>query len=373
MRISISSGGNLADIVLDEVDAPAGALFTDLHLGGDGRVALPYSDGVDQHGLLMVHLGRRWQRRCLFIDAPKRAWVDHLNRTWVASDTWVSLCSGEPLPQAYRPVSTRFEPQQINPNPLHNHWRQFLPVGHELLAMSTDQNRLYLLVFHSIDRSQKLFVRPLTDDRNAIFIIVNLPELPFVIDIASQGAGRLALMLAKEFDDKQLDLPSIQISEAGEVELLRVRYPQHSQMQPRFVTGKYETAVYLSESGPKELYPLPQARYEYQGMANLNRVVDSGEVDTLWHRIYFDGCIPSGCGLSIEVNAFEDFSQPGTDWQQQPKPHWQRINSELPFYQSQFASKARTQGLFEILIQRETGTVAHMCSPKPPLLSLTTF
>ena len=37
-------GENAAAVTLDPVDAPAGAVFTDLHLGGSGLIALPFSN-----------------------------------------------------------------------------------------------------------------------------------------------------------------------------------------------------------------------------------------------------------------------------------------------------------------------------------------
>ena len=353
-----TSAATLAELALDPVDAPPGARFVDLHLGGDGRAALPYSNGADQHGLLVVHLGRRWQRRCRLADQPRRAWVDHLDRIWVAADNWLALCEGEPLPQPYRADPRRFEPQTINPEPLRRVWRQGLPEGFELLAMSADRQRVYLLMAHTVDRHQRLFVRSLDGEENAEIHSVVVPaDLPFAIDIAAIGAGRVALMLPG-FAADAVDLPVLEISEQGDsATLLPRRYPQHSQARPRFVGGLVETARYLSNVGPKQLHRLQQARFAREGSATLNRILDSGEPDAQWHRIYLDACIPPGCTLRIEVKAFADIDEPGVDWQQQPAPHWQPISSELPFYQSRFEPDGKTHGLFEILLQRESGPV----------------
>ncbi len=357
---------SLEQLALAAVTAPEGSEFLDLHLGGDGRVALPYSNGSDSHGLLMVHLGKRWQQRCPLLEQPKRVWVDYLNRTWLAADGWLALCSGEPLPQAYQPEPLRFEPLPINPQPLTRHWRQPLPVGYELLAMSADRERLYLLLFHSVDKQQKLWVRSLQDDVEQPFSEFSLPMLPFVIDIAAMGGGLVALMLPKGegASAPRLDLPVIEVptddSATSQINLIPRRYPQHSQRRARFITGQAETACYLSESGPKVLHPLPQARFISEGSATLQQRLDSGEQDTCWHRLYLEGCIPPGCTLQIEALAFDEFGNAGSDWQRQPPSHWQEIASEIPFYLGRFTPKQKTQGLFEILLQRESGAVREL-------------
>ncbi len=73
-----------AALTLDPVNAPVGTVFTDLHLGGSGLVALPYSNNTDQHGFLLTHLRKRWQIHCNLDFAPLRAWVDDHDRIWIA-------------------------------------------------------------------------------------------------------------------------------------------------------------------------------------------------------------------------------------------------------------------------------------------------
>jgi len=378
-----SSAGSAAALSLDPVDAPADARFVDLHLGGDSRVALPYSDGNAQHGLTVVHLAKRWQRRCRLAEAPKRAWVDHLNRIWVASDQWLALCEGEPLPQAYQPEPSRFEAVPLNPNALERKWVQALPLGFQLLAMCADQERLYFLAAHSGDGHQELWARSLSAEGDNPILRFTMPEeLPFVIDLAALTENRLALMLAQD-GSGHLDLPVIEVPNSevpkpavpksektqplqtevvGEgreqVKLLPLRYPQHSQAAARFVSRAVQGAIYLSALGPKKLHRLQQARFPTEARVTLSRVLDSGSADTLWHRIYMDACIPSGCDLRVEVKSFEDWSERGDDWQMQSRPLWQSRPSELPFYRSRFSpDKNRHQGLFEIFLQRESGAV----------------
>lgn len=353
-------GADADAVSLDPVDAPADTHFTDLHIGGDGRVALPFSNDADRQGLLVVHLAHRWQAHCELSAVARRACVDAQNRIWLASDTTVTLCSGEPLPQAYRAHPDRFEPLQVNPNPLRERWQQTLPAGRELLAMCVDAERLYLLTVETETGRQQLVSRPLNERPDAAWQIHALPEaLPFAVDIAAVATRRLALMLPVDpAAPERLDLPVLDLpAGAGDAQLLPRRYPRYSSARPRFTATVKDAAHYLSTQGPKPLLPLPQARYAPDGSAMLNQTLDAGEPGVCWHRIYLEACIPPGCHLQVEAKAFEDFDHEGSDWQRQPAPEWQTAESELPFYAGAYAPEPGRQGVFEILLQRESGAV----------------
>ena len=377
---------SLEELALQPVQPPQDTAFTDLHLGGDGRVALAFSDHDSQHGLLVMHLARRWQSRCRLFAAPLRVCVDPLNRVWVAGSNWLGLCAGEPLPQPYTPdKAARFEPLQSNPHPLRQLWADPMPTAGAMLGMCCDSERLYLLLWRQAENEygfrQLILSRPLHEDQQADYEIHHLPaSLPFATDIASLGPRRLALMLPQDSDKPDaLDLPVIELppidqAEADkplQAEVLAERYPQHSQLNlrlldgmqdasghnARFVVGMDGKVRYPAQTEVKQLHRLPQARYRQRGKATLNEKLDSGSPDTLWHKIYLEACIPPGCELEIAVKPFEDYAQPGSDWQRQAAPLWLARASELPFYQGRFESKPGHQGLFEILLQREDGEV----------------
>jgi len=369
---------SLEDLALQEVQPPADTAFTDLHLGGDGRAALGFSDHDSQHGLQVVHLARRWQSRCKLFAAPQRVCIDHLNRVWVAGANWLGLCAGEPLPQPYSPdKAARFEPLHSNPHPLRQQWATPMPTAGALLGICCDSERLYLLLWRQQDNPQGfrqlILSRPLDEDEDAAYEVHQLPAtLPFATDIASLGPRRLALMLP--FDDNKpdaLDLPVIDLPQSEhptQAELRAERYPQHSQLKirlmddkthyiARFVGGMDGKVRYPAEPEVKQLHRLPQARYLQQGKATLNQKLDSGTPDTLWHKIYLEACIPPGCELEIAVKPFEDYAQPGSDWQRQAAPLWLAQTSELPFHAGRFEPEPGHQGLFEVLLQREDGEV----------------
>jgi hypothetical protein len=355
---------SLGELLLEPVTATAGSKFIDLHLGGDGRVALIESDGTSV-GLRVVHLAKRWQLGLHWPladwGAPKRVWVDQHNRIWVASDTHLLLFEGEPLPQNYRRWADRFEPDVVNPHPLRPVDQLPLPPGHELISLCANAQQLHLLLLHSAAHTQELFSIDLADYR-AQPRRRPLPQLPLVTDIASVEHNRVFAQFFTLPDEvKRTDFVCLLIEdEEPEGEQLRIEaraYPLDSQLSVRFVQGDTRTLRYLTRNGPTQVLPLPQTRYRSSGSARLSRVLDSGTPDTWWDRIYLDASIPSGCCLRIRVNAYEDFANPPNDWQKQPVPLKLPIASELPFYQSRFDGQLSHQGLFEILLQRETGAV----------------
>lgn len=359
----------LAELVLEPVTAKVGCQFTDLHLGGDGRVALLETDKTSEAGLRLVHLARRWQLSVHWPLAdwgqPKRCWVDLHNRIWVASDSHLLLFEGEPLPQDYRPWVDRFEPLHINPQPLHLVDHLPLPAGHELMALCANTEQLHLLLLHSATHAQELYSLALAHykavpARRPLVGLLN--NLPLVMDIVSTETDRVfAQFFTPPEEVKHCDFVCIQIDseqpEGKQLQLEARAYPMHSQLSVRFVQGDPTSIRYLPDIGPTRVIPLPQTRYRSEGRARLTRVLDSGTPDTWWDRIYLDASIPSGCSLWVRVNAYEDFARPPKDWQLQPPPLKLPMASELPFYQSRFNAQLSHQGVFEILLQRSSGTV----------------
>lgn len=343
------------------VEAPPDCRFTALALGGDGRVALPFSDGT-RHGLQLVHLAHRWQTHCALSDRAHAVCVDDANRIWMADAGGLSLCTGEPLPQAYTAQPDRFEPVQLNPDFLRQRWRQPLPAGHEVLALCGDTRRIYLLTREDEGDRQCIVSRPASEETDAEWQIQPLPgEVPAAVDVGVLARGRLALMLAADPETPGwLDLPVVDVADPAAARLLARRYPQRSQAHPCFVPTTAEGLYYLSDTGPARLYPLPQARFAAQGDIVLERVLDAGRPDTCWHRVYLDACIPPGCDLELAALAYDDYARPPDDWQVQPRPAWQPVASELPFYRGAFDPVPEREGLFETLLQRESGAVREL-------------
>lgn len=390
-RIELDAGRGaepLLDGDLAPVAAPAGRL-TDLSLGGSGRLVATYSDGANAHGLLVFHLGRRWQAGIDLPEAPIRAILDREDRVWCLSAGTLFLAAGEPLPLPYLPDPARFEPLEVNPHPLRLLWQQPLPPGIRPLALAADPQadlgpaRLYLLS-HDGAGHQQVLTRVLSSDPGLTWDPWELPAgLPFVIDLAPMpGTGRLAALAPREpgagfarRDCPVLELHQDPVSGMRDVRLVGERFPMRSQVSPRLVSAldgrvRYQAAPEPGEGGsgpiPRELLPLPRPVYPVSAAAELvlgagGEGLDSGMPDTCWHRIYIDGCIPAGCRLLIDAQAYDRVAvRDPARYVEQPPPLWSPLPSELPAHPGIAPRRPGESGLFEVLLQGRNGRVRQL-------------
>ena len=325
--VEVAAGENAAAVTLDSVDAPAGTRFTDLHLGGSALVALPYSDDAANHGLLLVHLRRRWQAHCALPFAPVRAWVDGEDRIWVAGDSFIGLCRGAPLPQPYYPRADRFEPVQINPDPVRLLWHTDLPANAGLIATAASDETLMLLVQDDATANrQRLITRPLSALASAAFTQYLLPaKLPLATDISCISSHQV-LMLAP-FEEgaqrgKARDCPLLRLTSnrngSAIVKLEAERWPRRSEAEVRFVRHRDNGVRTLTNEGVTPLYRLAQARFASQASAILTLPLDSAAPGNIWHRLYLEACIPPGCRLRVAAQTSELQQDWSLNWEQQP-------------------------------------------------------
>lgn len=376
------------------VRVDAAGTFTDLHLGGDGRLALPFTFAGDaqsprQHGLTVFHLARRWQTFCALtldtdgttpLTAPLRASVDCDNQIWLVNTTHLLLCSGEPLPLPYNDDPARFEPVTINPHALALQWTQALPTGWQPLALCSDDTTVYVLA-HDGAQQQAILTRPRTPQTTAPWRVhACAANVPFVIDLmlATDSSypvpGRLAALAPRQAGDTAftqrdatiLELrwhPATDITPAtGSAELVEERYPMLSLAVPRFVASADGQLRYQADADPdypsfvpraRELHALRRPEYPLEASAMLLRPLDAGQPDACWHRLYLDASIPPGCAIEIGARVYNSPDQRGSaPVLIQPKPLWNPLPSELGFAESLAPYQPGSGGLFEILLQR---------------------
>lgn len=380
----------LRDGELADVAAPLGA-FTDMALGGDGRLALPYTDQGDHHGLLLFHLARRWQTACdLGTDTAgdplppvRRAAVDEENRIWLITAHHLLLCGGEPLPLPYAQQPARFEPETVNPGALRLLWVQALPPGWEALALCNDSGTVYILA-HDGAGGQAVLTRSRDGGAGGAFTVhACAADVPFAIDLAlaadagSPVPGRLAALAPRQAGDAdfaQRDAVILVLRRdpdagTGTADLVHERYPMLSLAVPRFVASADGQLRYQAEADPdfpdidprpRELHALRRPQYHREATALLEPL-DSGRPDTHWHRLYLDACIPPGCAIEIGAAVYHSPDQRGSApvIAQQP-PLWTPLQSELPFADSLAEYRPDRGGLFEILLQRTEGPVRRL-------------
>jgi len=369
----------LQDGELQLVQAEVGS-FTDLTLGGESRLAAPFSNGTDAHGLVLFHLGKRWQTACSLPVAPRRAWVDNANRCWVVSANHLMVCEGEPLPLPYKTQPQRFEPVTVNPHALAFLWQmpQPLPTGLQALAICGDEQALYILCHDEADQ-QLILQRSLSLNDESPFTIYPLDdEIPFVIDLSVAAPGRLAAIAPRQAGDSdfvQRDCATLELlwdaeEESGAARLIRERYPMLSNAMPRFVSSADRQLRYQAELDPdypdlglrpRELHRLRRQQFYRHASTLLHHIFDAGQPDALWHRIYLDAAIPPGCQLELSVRVYNTPGQRGSaPLIDQPAPVWNPLPSELAYAESLAVQKSGESGLFEILLQRPDGPVRRL-------------
>lgn len=365
------------------LQAPFGS-FTDIGIGGDGRLAAAFSDDEEQHGVIVFQLAKRWRTSVELLEKPIRVTVDQKNKIWCVTESSLICCEGEPLPHDYVADKTRFEPVTENPHPLQIVWEINLEATDNPLAICVDKEKLYLLIHTEGTDNQiiKVCSAELTDTALRPYPVSE--ECPFAIDLGCLPCGLLAMLVPRESDDTRFirrDCAIVRLEwdqqlMSGEASLVRERYPMLSQATARFVSsldGKLRYQAFDEEENgelpeeetpaitPRELHPLRRPHYYLATYGTLTEVLDSGQVNTTWHRVYLEGCIPAGTRIVLYAKAYNSVSEhASTTFIRQSEWHWCHHRSDIPFGKGLVEPVPGKQGLFELLLQRDKGPVRRL-------------
>lgn len=352
--------------------------LTDIHFGGESRIAIGKADEDDEdHALGVFHLRKRWLQVVELPEAPIRVWTDAQDYTWALCEKHIYQATGEPLPHTYVFKADRFEPEVLNPKELRIAGKIALPDEiEEPRAICEDGENIYVLARVVVNQitQQKMFVHPL--GLKGKWMALDLPgSITFGSDLHPLAPGRIALMVAKSASDseyKKRDCPILKLTIDNDdnscLKLVLERYPMLSQGRARFATNHDRQLRYIAEDGPEEgvhtprrLYPLAQARFFEKARFSLRKIIDSGIADTQWHKITMEACIPRGCKVRVSVFCTDEIKAGmDKDFLEQHAPLWRPLNSELPFHSGWREPKKDQHGLFEILLQRPVGEVREL-------------
>ena len=375
----------LVDGQLDPVQAEFGN-FDDLALGGDDLLAATYADpdadpdpSVEKYGVLLFHLRKRWKETAVLPERTKRVWVDSDNRVWCLGSSQLYLCSGSPLPHQYVPSPTRFEPTTINPKPFALIQQVAFSGSDQPLAVCGNEETLFVLI-HDGAGNQTILSRGINDFKDDWVRYPIDSDCPFAIDIKPMNARRFALMVPTTDSDpqfKQRDCAIVQLQwrdDEGSAQLIRERFPMLSQAQARFVSSADNKVRYQAEvadeseeaeagfsAHARELLALQRPRFYTSAYATLTEYLDSGAPDTVWHRVYLEGCIPRGCKVRVYAKSYNNPAErTKTKYIEQPEWSWCAHRSDVAFGEGLVDAKENESGLFELLLQRNAGPVRRL-------------
>lgn len=163
--------------------------------------------------------------------------------------------------------------------------------------------------------------------------------------------------------------------EADEAEPLGDVYPLRDFVAAPFVQGLGVPPHYPTHDGTAPLLRISAPTFASTGEARAAAALDSGSVETVWHRLYVEAAIPPHTGLRIFLAASDapDAVTPPEDWYEHrfgelyrvlkgppvPRAAWVPSPSEIPYHAGLLVCEPvpNRAGLFTVLIQRSNRLV----------------
>ncbi len=153
-------------------------------------------------------------------------------------------------------------------------------------------------------------------------------------------------------------------------------YPLQRYTGEPFINGITQPPTYPTTDGVKALYPLSLRTFAASGQGSA-KLIDSHNVQTIWHRLYIEASIPPKTGIRLFLAATDDETPPiEANWfehrfgqrfapgvqidgdppynRQIPLGAWVSQASEIPYHSGLLGCpiQSQQQGLFTALIQR---------------------
>jgi phage tail-like protein len=353
--------------------APSTQSVTDLALGHDGVLYVALEGTV-----VLVDRRERWSAVGLR-DESITAWrlaADPSGGMWVLDKAHRTLARVLGLPQratpadAYdaqvvRPCNENADPPRLVVYPDAT-WPASEPAA--AIACSRE-GRLLLLTWSGGGADAR--VRLLDDSgRFGAPIVLRGARHPY--SVAWLSASRIAVLLAGAPGDPVGDSPIYAIEEGQTTSHPEGDYyPLSHHDGGPFVHGLAPPPRYATTDGTAPLLRLSLPAYRPEGAAFAASPFDSGQADTVWHRLYVEASVPAQCGVRIFLAATDEREKPAPgsdDWHEHrigqpaaaggrsdvPQAAWMRERSELPFHEGLLPCEPVPGrcGLFTLLIQR---------------------
>lgn len=391
---------------------------TDLVMGHDGVLHVAIEGAV-----WLIDCRQRWLSER--ISHPEcNAWrlaADPLGGVWVLDRTHRSLwrLQGEPLADV-APPRVPLEPTRLcssdpNPDPPRLSLVQagLLPKDETVVGLAASPaGRLAVLSWRSSGEGTGLLRLPRDGGVDGP---IQLQYAPFPWSLAWVSESRLAVCSAAFLGEAPvytlptpntaIPLEGLPLQPLADLYPLQRGAPQSGELSDPWVPGPFVHGLTLPPHYPQRrgkpdepprtapLDALPLHTYAREGEAlgfgpeeaalptppeePQLPTVDSGQADTVWHRLYLEAAIPANGGIVVELAASDTKERPGqqADWHahhfgerflpgdgQVPVGTWLSTPSELPFHPGvlRCARQPRCSGLFTALVQRAGRSVRRL-------------
>lgn len=249
-----------------------------------------------------------------------------------------------------------------------------LPADEEAIALATGPDgALALLSWNAADESRLRVLGP----ERSWSEPSTLAGVPFAYALAWMDAERIAVLVAGAREALVFRW------DAGRTLVpIGDRHPLVEHDARPFLQGplwppRYGTRA-APDGRPRTLRALSLPTYARKGSSahstpdgQRGRMLDSGETDTVWHRLYIEARVPAGTGLCIELATDGARGDEPLEWHPHlvgdvpdapsyaPRAALLSFPSELPFERGLFECEERDErsGCFSVLVQRPTKRV----------------
>jgi phage tail-like protein len=378
----VRATGALASAIAIFIPPTATTTVTDLAIGYDGVLYIALGGAI-----VLVDRRGRWEP--VFLEREGfSAWrlaADPSGGVWILDREHRQLgrVLGQPrrlTPRdAFRPDVVRPCPENPDPPRLVVYDDATWPEADQPVAIACSrEGRLALLAWRAPEAEADARVRMLgTNGRFEGAVTLQGARHPY--SMAWLSTTRIAVMLpgrtgepVPEAPVYAMELsPSNEESVASSARPLGDYYPLRDHDRGPFAHGVAGPPRYGTTDSTAPLVRLSLPTFLREGEVSGTLPFDSGQAQTIWHRLYVEAMVPPQCGARILLAATEDFRMPlrtSGEWHEHhlgdvvdpdargevPRAAWVRDPSELPFHEGVLPCEpaAGRSGLFTILIQR---------------------
>jgi phage tail-like protein len=322
---------------------------------------------------VLLDLRRRWKPAVVSAPGitPFRLAPDPAGGTWVLDRIHRRLArvSGVPLPD--RPASPH-PPDVFRPDPENPDAPRLVPwedvewdPEEDPVALAVGETGLVALAWGPDGEAR---LRRL-NERGSLSRATVLQGARFAHSIAFLGRERLAALVPGLTSEALVYSLAAWPSAAGAVGDL---HPLRDWTGGPFVHSLTTPPHYPTSRGHVTLNPVSFPSFSRRGEVRNRRIIDSGDPQTVWHRLYLEAAIPAGCGVQILLAASPDRAAPPAEaeaaWHEHrfgtvpgvpgassvPAGAWMSVPSEIPFHEGflHCDPEPHRRGLFSVLVQR---------------------